>query len=515
MGKTESQVESQNAENSELFQQQSEHSFFGCIDEADDLLEDSLNAHVINVTSDQISPQKSPKSKLESNLKKIRHIWDKVPNSFQGMKTDQKTKVEHQMGKPIKLPFCDSNLLTVSKEECILYNQLFFNVEQKWCDCEGKHMLPIQNPFDVKRLRSARKILNCRRIVGISKNMKTHSLRTLESASKYNSVQPKRNSLSEGDTKTQNYSKRISYISNSADLSSEIPQNPSPVNSEFNAVQSYCKTNHSSKVLGDKKQGYFTNPIEKQISQNKTTILKRPQQGQHEKLGNLGCKAPNVSPLRVKNKDITRIKVDCGINNGGTPERLEETKRLRAKIKEEQLLRLKKQNENKNLLINKLVYNKEGWRKGDNRQNEMVDSRYSKHSLDENTHNKHMSHISKTDLTNISMIMKNACTNKDNIEHGDVQGDQTKWVKEVKTLNRVPMKLSARTIASRLLNLELENENTSFRISKQKSLPAKPFTADPNYGFAINGVGKRNIANSCITPISMFKEFSPVKNRKR
>merc|ERR1711962_1402966 len=234
------------------------------------------------------------------------------------------------------------------------------------------------------------------------------------------------------------------------------------------------------------------------------------------------------TPVVSKSKSVLQVKVN-ELKNGGTPARLEETKQIRAKIREEQLLRLQKQKEGKtkNNLVN------QGWRKVVVQRTKEMDN-YTANDEHGNNFNDVHEKCDKRESAKIPVMERVSCPYKDSSSkktYSNLKAVQDSTQKCDKAA--VMSERSQNTLSSRLSNLKLmesrlqrENDEMSQRIlsspgvkRKASSVPSKyPSTQSIPIKFestinSCNYAPSKSIINA--SSVSKLQQFTALKGRSR
>jgi len=111
-------------------------------------------------------------------------IWDQTPDLFHSWRTEKTKETDIRKVREV-MPIIDTNWVSVDYSECIMYHEWFWNdmgyclscdvkglrcdLVHPWCQCEALHVLPIQSPNDINRLRRIRFTLKMMKVRGLFK----------------------------------------------------------------------------------------------------------------------------------------------------------------------------------------------------------------------------------------------------------------------------------------------------------------------------------------------------------
>jgi len=231
------------------------------------------------------------------------------------------------------------------------------------------------------------------------------------------------------------------------------------------------------------------------------------------------------SPAVVRNKSLFQAKVN-ELKTGGTPARLEETKQIRAKIREEQLLRLNKQKEGK--LNNKILT--QLWSRGEGQNSNRQNDKNLQSKKESNNLQSLNSKSKERQSAKIPVMQKVSCPYKDKSEEKNHAHPLVAHRREIfhGTSEKLPKLLTSRLSNLKLMESKLEKENDEMSIRilsspgvkrKAYSVPSKnPLTQSVpiNFGSSINScsyIPSKILPNT--NSASGFQELTASKDRNR
>jgi len=536
-------------EHNESLELVADYSFFGCMDDIDDPLEcGKLSLSTISSTSS---------IKSEVNQDKVHlieydsfQIWDKTPDLFQSWRALQTKEAEKRNVMERKLPSIDSNWVTVEYSECIMYHEWFWNdvgyclscyikdlncdLIHPWCQCEGNHVLPIQSPLDIKRLRRIKDTMKIMRtqgslrkltINGIERNLNEYRLNEQKFVSMINAFKNNHRKLASSifsnngiESIPHLLQERKLPIGSYTKLDNKIDLN------DGNDTVKYHRTDEKIKNLIE------TSKFQKQreLGTNKNLTHVEKETNSSDSLSNNvdGTEAVASTPLLVRSKSIFQVKVN-ELKTGGTPARLEETKQIRAKIREEQLLRLQKQKEKTYKLST------ENWRRRESQNDEGKISNANENKVAGYPNAKNDKSKCK-EAHQIPVMEKVSCPYKD--KSRNKSSTYLQAVKDSSNENMTHLKTSKSqdcTLSSRLTKLKLiesklqkENDEMSERIISSPGVKRKATSINSkismtqsvpiNYGSTVNSCSyfpSQRLVNT--NTVSKFQPMTSIKSRSR
>jgi hypothetical protein len=221
--------------------------------------------------------------------------------------------------------------------------------------------------------------------------------------------------------------------------------------------------------------------------------------------------------VSVPNKHLARIYPDSHVKGGGTPDRLEETKRLRAKIREEQLIRLKKQKDtgSTQMLERQKEVLQHDQQSGKMKYAFMAQDDQGKATKANAPETSNLKVIPSLRKKSNSTLNSNVKQNVANVAHVREAMKHPTFLNHPTALRKSPpFPLTSRTsdlalIASRL---RIENEKMSIKINNSRGLSSRPSSLVSSHVYGIDNFISGNITDSFkASSDSMFKEFVPVK----